>query len=211
MKVNLLENYITKYTAEDYNLTKVLKPLKLNWEKGPWLAGGSLRRLVMNEPISTGDIDVYFANGRQLENTIKRLGGEINKLHRNRFKNSYIFEYENNKYNLIFKEFYKYPGSVLDDFDFTVCQFISDGITLGFEEFTLEHCKDKAIVRAGTKLLYHARVAKYISKGFHPWQDNHVRDVFFDTIKGLLHLSERGVATDDLLTQLGLAREDIIY
>jgi hypothetical protein len=37
----------------------------LNTQTGPWIAGGSARKLKQNLPFETGDVDVFFANDAQ--------------------------------------------------------------------------------------------------------------------------------------------------
>ena len=47
-----------------HTLMNLLPPL--NSEQGPWIAGGSARKLWLNEPWQSGDVDVFFTNEAQM-------------------------------------------------------------------------------------------------------------------------------------------------
>jgi hypothetical protein len=58
------------FKLSDFNYNKYLKNIidilpPCNIETGPWIGGGAVRRLILNEPFA-GDIDIFFKNKEQL-------------------------------------------------------------------------------------------------------------------------------------------------
>src|SRR5258708_38903727 len=102
----LLEDYVKKYTAEDINLLEILKAYpKLRHDKGPWLAGGALLRLMTNEKLSEGDIDFYFPHSDKRRQFIERADLSIYMAKSN--YNSWTFPTKPIKTSLIIKNYFK--------------------------------------------------------------------------------------------------------
>lgn len=143
---------------------------KLDMKKGPWLAGGSLRRLFDGSD-KESDFDLFFSSELQLQDYKAELlnrGG--------------LVQYENDlnvtmmvapmeckpfKVQLI-KIYFESPEKVLEWFDFTLCQFLTDRETLMVGDYTLYDTGSKR-VRLNT--LHHAvssvrRMLKYGRQGY---------------------------------------------
>lgn len=156
------------YPTRFYEVINVLP--KLNLEKGPWLAGGSLRRL-FDSSDKESDFDLFFKDELQLHNykvELLNIGG--------------VIQYENDlnvtmmvapinckpfKVQLI-KIYFGTAEGVLEWFDFTICQFLTDKESLMLGDYTLYDTGRKQL-RLNT--LHHAvssvrRMLKYGRQGY---------------------------------------------
>jgi len=58
----------TNLTTNAADLKSVIDTLpKLDYDKGPWLAGGAVRRCCTGEKVLASDFDVFFASQEQLD------------------------------------------------------------------------------------------------------------------------------------------------
>ena len=125
---------------------QVLRTLPtLEWRRGPWLAGGAIRRMFDGTP-GESDFDLFFSDEAQLqaclESLLQRPGVKL--LYQNDLNVTLQVTPEPEfgttmpsfKLQLI-KFYFEGPEYVIDWFDYTNCQFISDGETLMVGEYTL--------------------------------------------------------------------------
>lgn len=42
-------------------------PFQLNWDNGPWVAGGAVRRFMANETLNGADVDVFCSSAEQFD------------------------------------------------------------------------------------------------------------------------------------------------
>ncbi len=112
--------------------------LTFDFEVGPFLAGGAVRRAVQwdatyhldtveNEANIPPDFDVFCRNAEQWEGVCRQLlrtGAELTADH-NRYAN-FMIERMGWKIQVVRREFYKNARELLADFDFTICQFATD-------------------------------------------------------------------------------------
>lgn len=142
---------------------------------GPWLAGGAVRRLLDGTDISEGDFDFFFADYGTLCDVEKRLaefGAE--RTEKTSMAVSYKLAIDSvfYKIQLIRRQHYHDAYAVLKDFDFTVCQFATDGKFLATYSDSMKDLEDKTlrISDAGkindTNFL--RRIIKYVRYGFLP-------------------------------------------
>jgi hypothetical protein len=136
--------------------------------KGPWLAGGSIRRL-FDGTDSESDFDIFFANVDQL-NAFRACLGEANVLYENEHNVSLVVSIEGSKPFKIqlIKFYFSTPEAVLDWFDYTNCQFLTDGNTLMVGEYTLY---DIGCKKLRLHNIHHAastvrRMLKYARQGY---------------------------------------------
>jgi hypothetical protein len=142
-----------------------------------FIAGGAIRRTLLNQNLNTGDFDFYFNS----EDSLKFMEDMLK--HRNflfKKKSQYAIEYmgvlpgvdDAVTVQLIhFKYFYK-PEKIIKDFDFTVCQFVID---LGEGDGIL-YCGERSLWDLGRKKLVlnnlerpisiMRRIHKYLDQGF---------------------------------------------
>lgn len=159
-------------------LTTIVKP---NWKDGPWVAGGSVRRYVSGLPHS--DFDVFFRDGEQHQAFIERIRREAKVIEeRNTNTNTtFIIRINEPTANLlatgkpidimvqaIRHQFYATPEAVIDSFDFTLCQWITDGEELVVGEFTLWDTARRRLALHNVTLAVSTlrRILKYSNQGF---------------------------------------------
>lgn len=159
------------YAARFLSVVEKIKPL--NIMNGPWLAGGSIRRL-FDGTDSESDFDIFFTDEEQL------------RLFQGRLENAKVlYENEHNitlevplssdifsiskpfKLQLI-KYYFNSPEDVINWFDYTNCQFITDGDVLIVGEYTLYDIGRK---RLRVHEIHHAassvrRMLKYGRQGY---------------------------------------------
>jgi len=173
-----LSNFISRHynSTEDFLFTKIVKALPFLYvNTGPWLAGGSVRRIVSGEDVKADtDFDIFFLNQSQRDDFIQDLEKKGAKLisEREHVKN-YSFpipgtENHKVKIQIVFMKYYTTAEEVLDYFDFTICQCLTDGETLLVGEYTLWDLARKrlAINRVTYGVSTLRRLLKYSRQGF---------------------------------------------
>lgn len=157
--------------------------LKLDIDNGPWLAGGSVRKCFLNQPIGFSDWDIFFRNEKQFEECKILMHNIKNCYPIYESKNAITFQIHDHthaieKYNcptkvqLICRNYYETYQDLLDDFDFTICQFVTDGTTIKLGESTYLDIVDNVIKLTSSEMINRAgfmtRMIKYISYGYKP-------------------------------------------
>jgi len=148
-----------------------------DWEKGPWVAGGCIRRLLMDQDPFASDVDVFFASETQKDEWVETV--------KRRHPMASVSSRENNvtidipelpglglkslKLQAIHIAYYSTPQAVIDSFDYTICQLVTDGHRLETGEFTLWDLARKRLV---LHKMEHAvatmrRMIKYTKQGFY--------------------------------------------
>ena len=170
-----LEPFWKRYGKEDYKFTdfaKALERLPPLSSSGPWVAGGSVRRLVMDLP-QDSDYDIFFANADQLNNFKLDLESRgAKKVSENEFNTTYRLPAADKlpelKIQLIHVSYNNSMESTIEKFDFSLCQCAFDGTVLTFGEYTLFDLGRKKLVPGnitfGTSSL--RRMIKYIKQGY---------------------------------------------
>ena len=150
----------------------------LDIKTGPWLAGGSLRRLFDGSD-KESDFDLFFSSELQLQDYKAELlnrGGTI------QYENDLnvtmniappivgdLFQMPIKPFKLqLIKIYFSSAEEVLEWFDFTLCQFLTDKETLMVGDYTLY---DTASKRVRLNTLHHAvssvrRMLKYGRQGY---------------------------------------------
>jgi hypothetical protein len=158
------------YVDTEFNQTLSRLP-KLS-SAGPWVAGGSVRRL-FEEKVNDSDFDFFFANAEQM-NVFKsalEAGGAL--LQNTNDKNStWILPRDKAgpevKIQIITFQYYSSMQNIVDSFDFTLCQFAFDGSVFEVGDMSLYDVARKQIVPS--KLTYAVasvrRLLKYTRQGY---------------------------------------------
>jgi len=156
----------------DKELVSLIKP---NMETGPWIAGGAVLSWYNNEPIGAGDLDVWFNSNIQREAVIDRLKrdgfNKVGNTSKAMSFSKYKSGYDHAKLvQLIQLNFFNSPEEVLNDFDFTVSQLVTDGATLKMGEHTARDIKARVLRMHNIKFNrnYIDRVIKYQTYGYTP-------------------------------------------
>lgn len=164
-------NRSTDKPLEETRLNTVLNQMPKLGLEGPWLAGGALRRTICGQ-VPDSDFDFFFRNEEQLKRFKGRLEDEDNlRLH---LENEHQIEFRGTiddepvKIQLIRFAYYKTAEQVIDSFDFTICQFVFDGMTLTCGDYSLWDLARKrlAIHKVTYPLSTMRRVLKYTNQGF---------------------------------------------
>ncbi len=162
----------TDKAFDDTTLAKVLSALPPLSVSGPWLAGGALRRtLLQQEPES--DFDFFFRDADQLNAFTAALDAagmekvretEHHVHYRGRIGDSAIPI----DVQCIRFAFYADAQAVIDSFDFTICQFAFDGTDLTSGSYALWDLGRKRLAthRITFPVSSMRRVLKYARQGF---------------------------------------------
>jgi hypothetical protein len=158
--------------AEAIPLFEVTADLPTVTKDGPWIAGGAIRRTLLNEPLAS-DVDFFFRDEAQAEGFAKdmeaRAGWIVSEREQvttwgvkvNEGKDTAIVQ-------AITLAYYPNLEAVLDSFDFTITQFGWDGTTLVCGQFSLWDLARKRL--ALHKLTFGVstvrRLIKYTRQGF---------------------------------------------
>lgn len=181
--------------------------IKLNLTTGPWIAGGTARKLWFNEPWYEHDID-YFFNSHDEFKTASNAADEFMSVYRSAINDNMLDEHiktnfvdprfmrmshhefktdnassyrikikENNeeitgsvKIQLIRRQYYKSVEDIWNDFDFTICNFATDGNIVIADQQAINDCNHK-VIRMNSLSVRRTdlkRVMKYTAYGFNP-------------------------------------------
>lgn len=159
-----------------FELTPIPKPIP----GARWIAGGALRRTLLNEEKINSDIDYFFSNETEFNKFKLTIEDTFSNHHKIISVNEFNTTFEVNvcidgdetrklKLQAIKLQYYKTPEEIINSFDFTICQFAWDGTNL--------ICTDRALWDlARKKLVVHKitypvaslrRLVKYTQQGFY--------------------------------------------
>lgn len=148
--------------------------LELDIVNGPWICGGTARRLWQGEPWENHDIDLFFPNQDSFNRTLLLLwphqGGHETHKTTNATTYNIQFNDKNYKVQCICKEYYKTVYDLWQSFDFTVCCFATDGklIMADINAAKDVNTKTMSYVPGSTRPIDGRRVTKYGIYGFNP-------------------------------------------
>jgi len=154
--------------------------------KDAWIAGGFLRSVIGGEDELGGDIDFFFHTEEAFNKTLDLIKYPTSVPGADKVFNYYnIPAYDSiNKLRIVDCEslasfrpniqlvrlyWFDSPEHVIDSFDFTVCQFITDGKTLWFGPHSFEDVKTKTLRHhreTGDAIAVLNRILKYQNKGY---------------------------------------------
>lgn len=142
--------------------------------KGPWIAGGACLAWYQNKPCAT-DIDLYFRNRKQLEKFEPEFrqavssynGGIYNEIQSDNAR-TLVAEIDSRKFKvqLIWKEFFDSPKSVIDSFDITVCQIAWDGQQVYYTSSFVNDFAKRQLRFHNINHQSHKRLVKYMVYGY---------------------------------------------
>ena len=175
-------------TAGESALIKDISLFKSRLISNTHLAGGCIRRFLLNESIIEGDIDLWFSSDYKHQfisllvandwNIIKETNYAYTLKHKKYPFTVQIIKlvYNNtviNSYNMSYNFTKRYrclPGIdlILDSFDFTVCQFCSDWDLIYTNPISLYDLDNKylRINLRRKNILTNSRIEKYIKLGY---------------------------------------------
>lgn len=159
--------------AEQSELFKVLGELgfDLNMQEGPWVAGGAVRRTLMGGGVGESDIDVFCASSEQLakcRSALEAKGGKQKRETEHNVEYSLKIGDSEQRIQFIRVAFYESADAVIDSFDFTICQFATDGKEVLCGPYSLWDLSRKRLVvhKITFAVASMRRVLKYTRQGF---------------------------------------------
>lgn len=203
-------NFSNRFSSDFRNVARILN---LNMETGPWIAGGAVRSDLYNEFIS--DYDVYFSSNDQFVEVYNKLVMEgaaivyrtenaITMHYRVRTQHThseldFIWCCDSSEYyviQLVILDYYKSPQDVIDSFDFTVCQLITDGNQVLVNDNTFDDIDNK-LLRINETMDPEKqkgmipRIFKYVTYGFY------IPEIEFDKILANSNVKWEGLQHND--------------
>jgi len=175
MKIYPIQDFIN----HDSDFGRILKSMPPIGEGGPWIAGGSVWKSMEGRPLES-DIDIFFKSPQQCVEWYRTLLS-IPYAHR------IVSESKINKYNtslkycvkcgtknkvftlqLISFKFFDSIKHLLEDFDFTVCQFGVDGDKFYTGDRSLDDLRNRDIVfnHVSNCFATITHLKKYVDVGF---------------------------------------------
>ena len=146
--------------------------LQLNMKTGPWLAGGMLQKLYHTYQPGLSDWDLWFANVAQFNSAYSSLMALDSKPIKTLNAVTFNIKWREEKYKvqLIKTEYFNCADDVIDKFDFTVCQMITDGFSMKVGEHTIADLKSKTLrlTENAVKEGIGTRMIKYMVYGYMP-------------------------------------------
>lgn len=180
---NCIGDYFGKFLADE---------LGLNIITGPWLAGGAVRKSFLGQTIESSDWDIWLSSHTQFAHAEKKLAN-IGATVAHRSQNSITFKYSGHSVydasqtiQLVKKRFYSSPEEIINNFDFTICQLVTDGKSVVLGEKTLHDLNRRLIRHTSNNLSENVinRMIKYMVYGYRPTRELlDLIDKNFDQIK----------------------------
>jgi hypothetical protein len=178
MQTFVLSDFVNRTGKIPWSNTKlkvVLATLPA-FNKEVWLAGGAVRRTLINQKLES-DIDLFFKSKEAFDNYLQQLKDkfEVAKEVKNDHNVQLVVRFTDKEewtIQLITVAYYDSLEKVLDSFDFTICQFGTDGENLVCGDHALW---DLARMRLAVHhLVFPAasirRMIKYTNQGFYACQ-----------------------------------------
>lgn len=142
----------------------------LNPYTGPWIAGGAVRRAMLGESLTVGDIDVFFDCRLKHKIAIADMARQATLVFESQYAKSYELEIEDKIYKvqLIIRREYQDVKYLFQDFDFTVCQFAFGGDQVITTERAWTDLNNKTLAIGGRMTGSNVvnRAMKYMTYGY---------------------------------------------
>ena len=138
-----------------------------------FLAGGAIRRTVMGQSIDGADLDFFFENEQAFNDFHMSMtngeGNENVKVTERQFNNTYQNNVLGYEVQAIKFKWYESPDALLDEFDYTLCQFATDGDLCYTGAMTLWDVARKRVRphKISMPVASLRRLLKYTNQGFY--------------------------------------------
>lgn len=179
----------------------------LNIISGPCIAGGAARRVYQGLPLQDADIDVFFFSYSQLAEAKKfLLERGANLKHESKAAWSFTVPVQDIEYKiqLIRRRTYGNSEDLIKDFDFTVCQIVTDGEHFIHAKETFPDIDEKKLRLAPEGRVAPVNIArravKYLNYGFTP-VDGVMEKVISEGLKAVSYSDVEGSTAYDEKTQ----------
>lgn len=199
--------YIVEYFMQTFGLQNN------HFSNGPWLAGGTLRRLREGQIYMGADLDIFFKDEFQKNEFISDLKQrEAVQTFESEFASTYTLLLGNHSLTVqaIHHKYYNMPSDVIADFDITACQMITNGVQVVVASKTLDHI-DKKVLRINPAALEAADYSaintfrRFIKMGTDGYRMSawHIKELLEyikqhpETIKDIVSMSPKAESSDD--------------
>lgn len=157
--------------VQDLDIKRIYTLINPNFDHGPWICGGSVRKLYQKQKLNGSDIDIWTVDDQQMQDLklkfdrLAKTGSRLTTDH------AITYKIDDCKIQLIKHHFANYQ-EVIDDFDFTICQITTDGYQFKYNNTTISDINNKRLRLANS--IRHdtiaSRLLKYVVYGFKPDQ-----------------------------------------
>jgi hypothetical protein len=165
----------TQVHRDDKPFIEVIKP---NMKNGPWIAGGAVLQWINKMPVGLSDIDVFCKDEQQAREVLKRVSGfGYGSMH----KTANAITMKDLSWNkkpytqmvqIIHCVYFESPEQILDSFDFSMIQLVTDGTEVIHGPNTLKDIRSKSIrVTKFNGEHFLKRLTKYITYGYTPLEE----------------------------------------
>lgn len=163
-KDNIPENNILPTWGD---MESVLCLIPSMTSRGPWLVGGTVRRVMMNQ-IPTTDFDIMFKNEGQFDDFCGAMR-ERGATTKHESPQQITFDLHGGEIQAIRAAFYPTLIQTLNSFDFTLCQFGYDGTDFVWGDTAAEDVRANKLVFTHTTdpVATMRRMFKYAAQGFY--------------------------------------------
>ena len=151
--------------------SELLRVWDVTSHKGVWLGGGAVRRTLIKQPLDS-DFDFFFKDVDTFKSWEAKLPKTVVKVRETKHHTEYKCTLEGSDIPVVLQaiqfKYYDSPEEVLDSFDYTITQFVTDGNSLWT---TVESLWDLGRKRLALhKVTYPVatmrRMLKYTNQGF---------------------------------------------
>jgi len=154
---------------KDASVVSAINPNLIN---GPWIAGGAVRKWINGEDINESDIDVFCKDENQFEEVLATLrkyepSAVLDEIVTD---NATTLKISSRKQlvQIVKHTFYENPQEIIDNFDISVCQLVTDGDTIVYGEHTFEDLNKKQLRMVKYRPGAIKRLTKYFIYGYTP-------------------------------------------
>lgn len=141
-----------------------------NMENGPWIAGGAPLRWELGESVDLHhDIDVWFRDPEQFSAAVLRVREHADIVIETPNAHTYRFYHANDgtrTIQLVKANFFESAQEVIEHFDFSVCQIVTDGKTIRYGEHTRADICARRLRVVKSRDDCAKRIVKYLAYGF---------------------------------------------
>lgn len=178
-----MHNSVTmfEFPVQDKLYSEILSGV-CSLENGPWVAGGSARKVWQGKSWIKEDVDFFFRDEQQFQefNALLNSGKFVTKYGYDHATNNAVTSTVRHpssnelfKIQAVKKNWHKSYRELVDGFDFHISQFVSDGKVVIGTENAIVDCNTKQFTWNKNSLsqLKPLRVLKYMAYGFDPDHD----------------------------------------
>lgn len=173
-KTEVLPTDAVRPIINEQEVARLAEYLKLDIKNGPWIAGGAVLKFYLGQSLGHSDLDIWFASRSQFEQ-VQKLVNDLgcSRVYSTENADSYkYYSLDSGTYNiqLIKRRFFDNAEQIIRQFDFTVCQLVTDGRRIEVGPTTVPDIKRRHL-RLSHGLISESvipRMIKYMVYGYRP-------------------------------------------